>query len=141
MHLFRASTLVHGIGRLLPGAAFACLIGLPLGAQDASLVPANRQELRAAPHDTARADALARLCFNLINTDPDSARRYGEQALALATRIGHPKAIADAHNNLGWLETQQGRVKAAEAHLLQALDGFRRMGNPSYTSIALSNLG
>lgn len=122
-------------------AASGIVLAVALAAQDASLVPAIRQELLAAPHDTARADALARLCFNLINSAPDSARHYGEQALALANRIGHPKAIADAHNNLGWLETQQGRVKAAESHLLQALDGFRSIGNPSYTSIALSNLG
>lgn len=110
-------------------------------AQDASLVPAIRVELAQSANDTLRADALARLCFNLINTAPDSARHYGEQALALATRIGHPKSIADAHNNLGWLETQQGHVKEAEDHLRKALEGFRSIGNPSYTSIALSNLG
>jgi tetratricopeptide (TPR) repeat protein/anti-sigma regulatory factor (Ser/Thr protein kinase) len=110
-------------------------------AQDASLVPSIKAELAAATNDTLRADALARLCFNLINTDPDRARLCGEQALALATRIGHPKAIADAHNNLGWLETQQGRPAEARSHLNAALAGFRGIGNPSYTSIALSNLG
>lgn len=115
--------------------------GTGLSAQDASLVPGIKTELATAPNDTLRADALARLCFNLINSDPDSARYYGEQALALATRIGHPKAIADAHNNLGWLETQQGRIDEATVHLNKALQGFSRIGNPSYTSIALSNLG
>jgi tetratricopeptide (TPR) repeat protein/anti-sigma regulatory factor (Ser/Thr protein kinase) len=116
---------------------------MPTGvhAQDASLVPSIRTELHAATDDTLRADALARLCFNLINSDPDSARHYGELALALATRIGHPKAMADAHNNLGWLETQQGRIDEAASLLDQALEGFRRIGNPAYTSIALSNLG
>ncbi len=112
-----------------------------LSAQDASLVPGIRKELAAATNDTLRADALARLCFNLINSDPDSARLCGEQALALATRIGNARAMADAHNNLGWLETQQGHIPEATGHLNTALDGFRRIGNPSYISIALSNLG
>ena len=120
-----------------------CILGFTLfgRTQDATLVPAIRAELATATNDTLRADALARLCFNLIDTAPDSARHFGEEALALATRIGHPKAIADAHNNLGWLETQQGHIQEAAAHLNTALEGFRRIGNPAYTSIALSNLG
>jgi anti-sigma regulatory factor (Ser/Thr protein kinase) len=117
------------------------LFWLPLAAQDASLVPGIRTELASATNDTLRADALARLCFNLINTEPDSARLYGDQALALATRIGNARALADAHNNLGWLETQQGHIPEATAHLNSALDGFRRIGNPGFTSITLSNLG
>ena len=112
-----------------------------LAAQDASLVTGIKAELKAATNDTLRADALARLCFNLINSDPDSARHCGEQALALATRIGNARAMADAHNNLGWLETQQGHIHEATAHLSAALEGFRRIGNPAFTSIALSNLG
>jgi Tfp pilus assembly protein PilF len=118
-------------------------VALPLAlcAQDATLVPGIRTELATATNDTLRADALARLCFNLINTEPDSARLCGEQALAMATRIGNARAIADAHNNLGWLETQQGHIPEATAHLKAALDGFLRIGNPTFTSIALSNLG
>ena len=122
---------------------FTAVLAIPLclSAQDASLVEGIRRDLAGAANDTLRADALARLCFNLINTEPDSARLYGEQALALATRIGNARAIADAHNNLGWLETQQGHIPEATAHLNAALDGFRRIGNPAFTSIALSNMG
>ncbi|HRD53057.1 MAG TPA: tetratricopeptide repeat protein [Flavobacteriales bacterium] len=122
-------------------AALALALAVALAAQDATLVPGIRAELAAATDDTLRASALASLCFNLINSDPDSARLFGERALELAMRIGHPKAIADAHNNLGWLETQQGRIAEARGHLNAALEGFRRIGNPSFTSIALSNLG
>ena len=109
--------------------------------QDAALVPAIRAELATATNDTLRADALARLCFNLIHSEPDSARRYGEQALDLATRIGQSRAIADAHNNLGWLETQQGHFKEAEVHFEEALKRFRQIGNPAFTSVTLSNMG
>lgn len=109
--------------------------------QDASLVPSIRKEFAASANDTLRADAMARLCFNLIHSDPDSARHYGDKALGLALRIGHERAIADAHNNLGWLDTQQGRFDAAEAHFKEALTRFRRIGNPAFISIALSNMG
>lgn len=122
-------------------AALGLAIPVALAAQDATLVPGIRAEFAAATDDTLRANALASLCFNLINSDPDSARLFGERALELAMRIGNPKAIADAHNNLGWLETQQGHIIEAKGHLNAALDGFRRIGNPSFTSIALSNLG
>jgi tetratricopeptide (TPR) repeat protein/two-component sensor histidine kinase len=119
----------------------ALAVQVLLTAQDASLVPAIRDELDAATNDTLRADALARICFNLIHSEPDSARHYGDQALKLATRIGQPRAIADAHNNLGWLETQQGHFKEAEVHFEEALKRFRQIGNPAFTSVTLSNMG
>jgi tetratricopeptide (TPR) repeat protein/anti-sigma regulatory factor (Ser/Thr protein kinase) len=137
------------IARRFLKVAHQLLIGLTapwlgvsyLPAQDASLVPSIRTELAAAANDTLRADALARLCFNLILSEPDSARYFGERALELATRIGQSRAIADAHNNLGWLETQQGHFKEAEVHFEEALKRFRQIGNPAFTSVTLSNMG
>lgn len=113
----------------------------PMHAQDATLVPAIRAEWKAATDDTLRADALARLCFNLIRTDPDSARLCGEEALALAKRIGNLRALGDAHNNLGWLEAEQGRLDSADAHLDRALAVFRRSGRPEHIAVTLSNKG
>lgn len=116
-------------------------LAVHLAAQDASLIPAIRNDLRSATDDTLRADALARLCFNLIHSRPDSARLCGEQALALATRIGNQRALGDAHNNLGWLETQQGRFTEADSHFTAALQHFTRIGNPAFTSVTRSNMG
>lgn len=104
-------------------------------------MPELRRDLLSATNDTLRADALARLCFNLTDVHPDSARYFGEQALELATRIGHPKAIADAYNNLGWLHTRQGRYKEGGTHLTEALQRFRKLGDPAYTAVSLSNMG
>jgi hypothetical protein len=117
------------------------MMSLALTAQDASLVPGIRSELRGATNDTLRADALARLCFNLIHADPDSARLCGDQALALATRIGNTRALGDAHNNLGWLEAQQGHLDSADHHLDQALALFRKAGRPEHIAVTLSNKG
>jgi hypothetical protein len=60
----------------------SCALAVPvfLAAQDASLVTSIRAELLTAANDTLRADALARLCFNLIQSEPDSARYYGDKA-------------------------------------------------------------
>jgi tetratricopeptide (TPR) repeat protein len=121
----------------------SCALALPvfLVAQDASLVPGIRTELASATNDTLRADALARLCFNLIHADPDSARLCGDQALALASRIGNTRALGDAHNNLGWLEAQQGHLDSAEHHLDKALALFRKAGRPEHIAVTLSNKG
>ncbi len=110
-------------------------------AQDASLAPGIRKELAAATDDTARADALARLCFNLVRSAPDSALSAGEEALAIATRIQVPKALGDANNNLGWLAVEQGQYKRADTLLGTALAIFRKIGKPAYAAVTLSNLG
>lgn len=73
---------------------FLVLIAVGASAQDASLVPSIQFELATANNDTLRADALARLCSNLIHSEPDSARYHGNKALELATRIGQPRAMA-----------------------------------------------
>ncbi len=110
-------------------------------AQDASVVPGLLKDLSTAANDTARADVLARICFNLIRTDPDSARLIGERALVLAKRINNPRALGDAHNNLGWLAAEQGQFARADSLLTIALGVFHKIGKPEYTSTTISNLG
>ncbi|MCC6840362.1 MAG: tetratricopeptide repeat protein [Flavobacteriales bacterium] len=122
-------------------AATGCLLPAALPAQDASLVPGLRRTLAAAADDTARADALARICFNLIRSSPDSALLAGEQAMAIARRINEPKALGDAYNNLGWLAVEQGEFGKADTLLGKALQIFRKLGKPEYTAVTLSNLG
>lgn len=120
----------------------AALIRLAHGqAQDASLVPDLLKQLARSTNDTLRADALARICFNLIRSNPDSARLVGDQALALATRIQQPRALGDAHNNLGWLAAEQGDLDRADSLLGIALGLFTKLGVPQYTSVTLSNMG
>ena len=92
----RASPLRYIIILVVPAWA-ACT---STHAQDASLVPEIRRELAAARDDTARADALARLCFNLIRTAPDSALAAGKKALEIATahldeRMAHESELRD----------------------------------------------
>ncbi|HNK40056.1 MAG TPA: tetratricopeptide repeat protein [Flavobacteriales bacterium] len=122
-------------------AALLLLRVLLAHGQDASLVPDLRATLATATNDTLRADALARICFNLIRSEPDSARLAGEQAMTLAKRIGNQRALGDAHNNLGWLAAEQGQLDRADSLLRIALGIFQKIGVPAYTSVTLSNLG
>jgi two-component system, LytTR family, sensor kinase len=110
-------------------------------AQDPTLVHELQAALRREQADTARVQTLARLCYNLTNSDPDSALYYGEQALGLALRINDAKGIADAHNNLGYLAINQGRLNEAAARLDSALRLFTRIGKPSYLAVVRSNMG
>lgn len=119
----------------------ALLFSTILAGQDASLIPSIRQDLAHASNDTARADAMARMCFNFIRSAPDSARWYGQRAHALAEKIGNPRALGDAHNNLGWLDTEQGRLDSAQVHLDKALVIFKKLDRPAFLSVTLSNLG
>jgi len=110
-------------------------------AQDPTLVPELLRSLRTAPADSARAQSLVKLCFNLMRSAPDSARMFGEQGLELAQRIGHDKSIADAYNNLGWLALSQGGLKEADSLFVLALDRFKAMNKPAYESVVRSNMG
>ena len=110
-------------------------------AQEVSLVPGLLQEYRLASADTARSRLLSKISFNLINSNPDSAKLTGEQALSLATRIKHTKSIGDAHHSLGWLALVRGDLDSAEVHMHKALALFKRIGDPKSTAPALGNLG
>lgn len=124
--------------------AFLLLVVLFSGlapAQDPSLVPGLLDALNGPLSDTARAQVLVKLCFNLTLSDPSSARDHGMQGLALAQGIKHEKSIADAYNNLGWLALAQGRTQEADSLLQLALERFERMKAPAFVSVVRSNMG
>ena len=123
-----------------------CILVLGLGlqtasGQESSLVPGLLREYRSATADTARSRLLSQISFNLINTDLDSAKLTGEQALALAARINDPKALCDAHHSLGWLAATQGDLDSAEVHMQKALTLSRRAGGSGNSAPELGHLG
>ncbi len=109
--------------------------------QEVNDVPGLLNEFRAATADTMRASLLAQISFNLIHTNPDSARLTGEQALSLAGRIKDRKGLADAHHSLGWLALTYGNFDSAEVHMQKALKLSEHIGHPKDMAPALSNLG
>ena len=112
-----------------------------LTAQTSSSIPELLSELKTSTSDTALADVLARLCFNYIKLDSDSARIYGQRALSFSNKIAFQKGIGDAHNNLGWLYAEQGKIDSSQFHLDKALQIFEQMKVPAYLAVTRSNLG
>lgn len=121
--------------------AFVLALAGDILAQDPTLVPELRAALDAAQPDTARAQTLVKLCYNLSRSQPDSARLFGMQGLALAERISHDRSIADAHNNLGWLALQQGEMSEADSLFTLSLERFEHIGDPAFVSVVRSNMG
>lgn len=123
-----------------------CILMVSMGldalrAQEVSLVSGFLKEYRSATADTTRARLLSKISFNLINSNPDSAKLTGEQALALAVRTKHSRSLGDAHHSLGWLALIQGDLDSADVHMHKALALFKGIGDPGNTVPALGNLG
>lgn len=98
-------------------------------------------ELAGSAGDSSRADILVEISFNLINTQPDSARLLGEQALQIAKAQGYVRLQASAHNALGWMYAQHGPLSKAEEQLDSALILYRQEGAAHEEAIVLGNLG
>ncbi len=70
-------------------------------AQNKQLTDSLKHELRIAKHDTNRVLLLVELVINYQNVAPDSALRYGQQALDLAQKIKFLRGQARAFYTLG----------------------------------------
>ena len=114
---------------------------LSIRAQEASSVPGLLREYRAATTDTARSRTLSKIGFNLILSDPDSARTVATAALSLAMRTMDPKSMGEAHHSLGWLAATQGELDSADLHMHKALALFQRAQDQVSLAPALGNLG
>jgi tetratricopeptide (TPR) repeat protein len=126
-------TVIHSL------SIIAVLISsLRVEGQDVSRLPDLRQTLAKAKSDTARAMALSEIGFNLIHSEPDTARAYLNKALALAEQSGGLKAIAKARINLAWLETKQGHYDLAKPLSNEALSGARKLNDPGLIATILS---
>jgi tetratricopeptide (TPR) repeat protein len=70
-----------------------------------------------------------------------SARRYGEDSLALAQAEGSPWDIAEVFGDFGYVCYAAGDVDGAYHYYEESLDLFRRLVDPRSASSALLSLG
>ena len=64
-----------------------------------------------------------------------------QSALAAATRLGDPLALAHAHYLLGHVQSQTGDYEAADPNFRRALDEFRGLGDRANEAVVLNGLG
>ncbi len=79
----------------------ALLSGSFCFAQSRQEIDSLKHELAIAKHDTNRVLLMAELATNYQNTNPDSALKYGQQALDLAQKIKFLRGQARAYHRLG----------------------------------------
>jgi tetratricopeptide (TPR) repeat protein len=63
-----------------------------------------------------------------------------QTALAAATRLGDPLALAHAHHLLGHVQSQTGDYEAADPNFRRALDLFRALGDRGNEAVVLNGL-
>jgi predicted ATPase len=71
---------------------------------------------------------------------PAQARDLAQQALALAEQDGDTRALVEAHNILGILDSRAGDLAAARQHLERSLTLAETLGDDSARAAALNNL-
>jgi tetratricopeptide (TPR) repeat protein len=72
---------------------------------------------------------------------PDEARRYYEQALAIAREVGNRGSEGSTLNSLGLLARNLGQPDEARRYFEQAVGILHEVGNRSGEATALYNLG
>jgi hypothetical protein len=81
--------------------ALLCSIGF---AQN-KLIDSLSHGLNIATSDTSRVKVLAELCYEYRHSKPDTAIRYGQQALDLARRIHYSNGEATALSSIAFVNT------------------------------------
>ncbi|MDP9798462.1 putative ATPase/transcriptional regulator with XRE-family HTH domain [Catenuloplanes nepalensis] len=76
----------------------------------------------------------------MTNGGYDEARRHGEAALTLATRLDRPRDITVAQNNLTWHEIRSGDLRAARRRLAAVDRLAAQQGDDRLRALAMANL-
>jgi signal transduction histidine kinase/DNA-binding NarL/FixJ family response regulator len=106
-----------------------CIVHFNLQAQQPDLVPDDERDLREATSDSARANALQHLAFDLAHSDPARSMAYGEEALRVAKKSGNPQLMADCQNGVGWAIFSRGDLVRARILLDSSIQYMRAVKN------------
>lgn len=95
---------------------------------------------KAKTNDTLSVNLLDELCWNLSRTDLPRARRYAEQGIALAQRIGYRRGEARCHNDLGTCLAFVGDADGALRQHMIALHLFKQAGMTKWMGYAYNGI-
>ena len=100
-------------------------------------------EIFRAEQEGIGASRALNILGNIASTQADfpTARRYFDESLAIAQRLGNAEGIATILNNLGYLAFNQGDYATALEHHLQALGLREEIGSQEGIAMSLHNIG
>jgi DNA-binding SARP family transcriptional activator len=103
-------------------------------------------ELRQAPPGPENAAARLHLMYQqafpiLLQGRPGVTLDLGRQMLALATELGDPRFLSNAHSVLAISHMRQGRADEGEAHYRLARDAAEQIENALVLAFVHENLG
>ncbi len=136
--LFKASISPKATGFLF--ACCLCFFTLPLFAQN-TFADSLLFLLRTTPEDSNKIILLNDLAWEYKSENPDSARHYLAQSIALAQQINFPKGEAQAYNNLGVVEAIAEKLDLAESHYQKALALRLALGDKKGVASLYNNIG
>ena len=102
-------------------------------------VKALEKQLQEVP-SSEKPTILNKLAYMLQRNDPEQARAYAEQAMALAEAEGLAKEYAVAHKTIGFIHYVQGNQAAALAWTKQAIQLIKAGNYTGEIVTAISNL-
>ncbi len=125
------------------GLLFACcfcFFSLPSSAQN-PFADSLLLVLSTTPEDSNKIILLNDLAWEYKFENPDSARQYLAQSIALAQQIKFQKGEAQAHNNLGVVEAIAENLELAEKHYQKALELRLALGDKKGVASLYNNIG
>jgi adenylate cyclase len=97
--------------------------------------------VRAAPTDTARAEALITLARAIWSSDVHQAKVYADSALAISLRTGFKTGTAGAYNTIGVTYYYQGWYDLALEYYFKSLAIRQELGRKLDIANSLNNIG
>ncbi|HET7000494.1 MAG TPA: adenylate/guanylate cyclase domain-containing protein [Puia sp.] len=97
--------------------------------------------LLTAKEDTIKVRTLLQLSSYFLDSSPEQARNYGEQALELAQRFDYAPGCALALKNIGIAYYYQGNTASALEYYNRSLHVYDSIGDLESKARMLNNLG
>lgn len=113
---------------------FFLLLPFLARADQSPLLDSLRQQLAAAPPDTAKVDILNQLAAYYSNADSAKTARYTEEAIALARKLGYQRGEAVALYRIGWATMMRSDYGLA----MRLFERSRRIAEHAADSAALA---
>ncbi len=100
-----------------------------------------KKALLTSKEDSTRVNALIGLSSYYLNSAPDEARRYGEQAVQLSRKIRYTYGVANGLKAIGDANYFLGNTPATLDYYSQSLLLFDSLNDMSKKAIIYNNLG